>query len=123
VKLKRAIFVSSTEAPGRHDRVAFLQSTEPQRKDCYVADLWLGPLGVMAGEDVYPMHMFRRLTVDGANVARHVGDEPVSDSVVVERDAFLAAMSGAVSSDLAGLAARESSEPAKRRGRPSKPKE
>ena len=124
MKLKRAIFVSSTEAPGRHDRVAFLQSTEPQRKDCYVADLWLGPLGVMAGEDVYPMHMFRRLTVDSANVTQYVDDEaPISDSVVVERDAFLAAMCGAVSSDLAGLAARESAEPPKRRGRPPKPKE
>ena len=86
MKLAKAIFISSTEAPGRNDRVAFLQSTQPERRDCYVADLWLGELGVMAGDELYPLHMFRRLTVDSSLAA---GDESTSAA----REAFVDAMS------------------------------
>lgn len=109
MKLAKAIFVSSTEAPGRNDRVAFLQSTQPERRDCYVADLWLGELGVMAGDELYPLHMFRRLTVDSSSLSN-------DESPVAARAAFI----GAMSSDLTGLAARESAETPKRRGRPPK---
>lgn len=112
MKLKKAIFVSSTEAPGRHDKVAFLQSSEPERRDCYVPDLWLGPLGVMAGDDVYPLHMFRRLTVDSTAIE-------ANESPAAAREAFV----GAMASDLAGLAAREAAELPKRRGRPPRSRE
>jgi len=85
MKLAKAIFVSSTEAPGRNDRVAFLQSTQPERRDCYVADLWLGELGVMAGDELYPLHMFRRLTVDSLL-------ETLCESTSAAREAFVGAM-------------------------------
>jgi hypothetical protein len=85
MKLAKAIFVTSTEAPGRNDRVAFLQSTQPERRDCYVADLWLGELGVMAGDELYPLHMFRRLTVDSLL-------EAMCESTSSAREAFVGAM-------------------------------
>lgn len=68
MKLRRVVFVQSVEAPGRSDRVAYLQSNEPERRDCYAPDLWLSPLGVQAGDEIYPLHLVRRMTVDSAAV-------------------------------------------------------
>lgn len=121
MKLAKAIFVSSTEAPGRNDRVAFLQSTQPERRDCYVADLWLGELGVMAGDELYPLHMFRRLTVDSSLAA---SDELPSAA----REAFVNAMgrddaeteTQRISAET--LAMLNIAHKAKRRGRPPKPR-
>ena len=97
MKLSRVIFTGMVEAPGRTDRVSYLQSTEPARKDCYAPDLWLSPLGVMAGDDIYPIHLVRRMTVDAASVEQH----PVES-----REAFVGAMDAAP----------------RRRGRPPKSK-
>lgn len=108
MKLKRVIFRESCEAPGTNSRVAYLQSTDAARRDSYVADLRLLSFGVMAGDEVYPLHMVRRMTVDEQAEAEH---EP------------------AIESDLKGLAAREAdhlanipwaTEPPKKRGRPPK---
>jgi len=105
MKLKRVIFRESCEAPGTNSKVSYLQSTEPLRKDSYVEDLRLASFGVIAKDEVYPLHMIRRLTVD----AQEVAAEQVSD--------------------LKGLAAHEAdhlanlpwaSEPPKKRGRPPK---
>jgi len=105
MKLKRVIFRESCEAPGTNSKVSYLQSTEPLRKDSYVEDLRLASFGVIAKDEVYPLHMIRRLTVD----AQEVEAEQVSD--------------------LKGLAAHEAdhlanlpwaSEPPKKRGRPPK---
>lgn len=68
MKLRRVVFLQSVEAPGRSDRVAYLQSHEPERRDCYAPDLWLSPLGVQAGDDIYPIHLVRRMTVDASAV-------------------------------------------------------
>jgi len=100
VKLKRVVFANSVEAPGRGDRVAYLQSYEPERKDCYAADLWLSPLGVMAGDEIYPIHMVRRITVDAASA---------ESKPAAEREAFVQAMSA--------------DDAPKRRGRPPKQRE
>lgn len=96
MKLARVVFLQSVEAPGRNDRVAYLQSNEPQRKDCYAPDLWLSPLGVQAGDEIYPIHLVRRMTVDAASIEGAAPNE--------SREAFVAAMDGAP----------------KRRGRPPK---
>ncbi len=98
MKLAKVVFLQSVEAPGRSDRVAYLQSYEPQRKDCYAPDLWLSPLGVQAGDEIYPIHLVRRMTVDVAAV-----EASASDS----RETFVAAMDDAP----------------KRRGRPPKAKD
>jgi hypothetical protein len=106
MKLKRVIFKESCEAPGGKSRVAYLQSTEPLRRDSFVADMRLVSFGVMAGDEIYPLHMIRRMTVDVDAVEE--AQEP---------------------SDLKGLAAHESDhlanipwaiDPPKKRGRPSK---
>lgn len=57
------IFTESCEAPGALNRVAYLQSTEPARRDSYVEVLELTPLGVVALNEIYPMHMLRRVTL------------------------------------------------------------
>jgi len=82
VKLKRVVFVQSVEAPGRSDRVAYLQSNEPERRDCYAPDLWLSTLGVQAGDEIYPLHLVRRMTVDSAAVL----------DAVPQRERFVEAM-------------------------------
>jgi hypothetical protein len=105
MRLKRVIFRESCEAPGTNSKVSYLQSTEPLRKDSYVEDLRLASFGVIAKDEVYPLHMIRRLTVD----AQELEAEQASD--------------------LKGLAAHEAdhlanlpwaSEPPKKRGRPPK---
>jgi hypothetical protein len=63
VRLARVIFTESCEAPGALNRVAYLQSTEPARRDSYVEVLELTPLGVVALSEIYPMHMLRRVTL------------------------------------------------------------
>ena len=63
MKLARVIFTESVEAPGGLNRVSYLQSTDPKRTDSYRDDLWLGPHGVMAGDEIYPLSMIRRITV------------------------------------------------------------
>ena len=57
------IFTESCEAPGALNRVAYLQSTEPARRDSYVEVLELTPLGVVALNEIYPLHMLRRVTL------------------------------------------------------------
>lgn len=97
MKLAKVVFLQSVEAPGRNDRVAYLQSYEPQRKDCYAPDLWLSPLGVQAGDEIYPIHLVRRMTVDVA----------AAESAAESRETFVAAMDDAP----------------KRRGRPPRGRE
>lgn len=63
MRLARVIFTESCEAPGALNRVAYLQSTEPARRDSYVEVLELTPLGVVALNEIYPMHMLRRVTL------------------------------------------------------------
>lgn len=84
--------------------MTYLQSTEPARRDSYVADLRLASFGVMAGDEIYPLHMVRRITVDSVSAASEAPD-------------------------LGGLAAREADhlvnlpwavDPPKKRGRPPK---
>ena len=84
MKLKRVVFAQSVEAPGRSDRVAYLQSNEPERRDCYAPDLWLSTLGVQAGDDIYPIHLVRRMTVDSAAVL----------DASPQRERFVEAMNG-----------------------------
>ena len=57
------IFTESCEAPGALNRVAYLQSTEPARRDSYVEVLELTPLGVVALNEIYPLNMVRRVTL------------------------------------------------------------
>lgn len=66
MRLSRVIFRESCEGPGVLTRVAYLQSTEPARRDSYVADLALTPLGVSAGAELYPLSMIRRVTIESA---------------------------------------------------------
>lgn len=89
MKLKRVLFVQSVEAPGRNDRVAYLQSTDPVRKDSYAPDLVLSPLGVQAGDEIYPMHLVRRITVDADAVERDTVE------VAPQREAFVGALEAA----------------------------
>lgn len=63
MRLARVIFTESCEAPGALNRVAYLQSTEPARRDSYVEVLELTPLGVVALNEIYPMHVLRRVTL------------------------------------------------------------
>ncbi len=63
MRLARVIFTESCEAPGALNRVAYLQSTEPARRDSYVEVLELTPLGVVALNEIYPLHMLRRVTL------------------------------------------------------------
>jgi hypothetical protein len=74
MKLARVIFTESVEAPGGLNRVAYLQSTDAKRADSYRDDLWLGPQGVMAGDEIYPLSMVRRITV--AREEAEVADLP-----------------------------------------------
>lgn len=76
MRLARVIFTESCEAPGALNRVAYLQSTEPARRDSYVEVLELTPLGVVALNEIYPIHMLRRVTL-AAQVA------PVAPAVPV----------------------------------------
>lgn len=69
MRLARVIFTESCEAPGALNRVAYLQSTEPARRDSYVEVLELTPLGVVALNEIYPLHMLRRVTL-AAKVAQ-----------------------------------------------------
>lgn len=69
MRLARVIFTESCEAPGALNRVAYLQSTEPARRDSYVEILELTPLGVVALNEIYPLHMVRRVTL-AAQVAQ-----------------------------------------------------
>ena len=126
MKLAKAIFVTSTEAPGRNDRVAFLQSTQPERRDCYVAELWLGELGVMAGDELYPLHMFRRLTFRRLTVDSSLAASDELPSAA--REAFVGAMgrddaeteTQRISAET--VAMLNVAHKAKRRGRPPKPR-
>lgn len=74
MKLAKVIFAQSVEAPGTMSKVLYLQSTDPGRKDSYRADLWLGPLGVMAGDEIYPLHNVRRITVDAESAMQDAAD-------------------------------------------------
>lgn len=75
MKVKRAIFISSVEAPGTLNRVAYLQTTEPLRRDSFVESMSLCDVGLLVGDEVYPLHMIRRLTLDEQQ------DAPVDDHV------------------------------------------
>lgn len=63
MKITRVIFRESCEAPGSTSKVAYLQTTEPARRDSYAPDLRLTPYGVAAGSELYPMHVVRRCTL------------------------------------------------------------
>lgn len=64
MKVTRAIFVASVEAPGGLNRVAYLQTTEPARRDSYVETMRLCDVGLLAGDELYPLHTIRRITLD-----------------------------------------------------------
>lgn len=105
MKVKRAIFVGSVEAPGGLNRVAYLQTTEPIRKDSFVESMRLCDVGLLAGDELYPLHTIRRLTLDENQ------DEPVAKPEPKPDD------------HLADIPWADDVRPEpKRRGRPPKPK-
>lgn len=121
MRFDRVIFRESAEAPTSNVRLAYIQSTEPNRRDSYVEVITCNQFGIMAANALYPWAMVRRAQVRTEPPAANT----VVEHYIREMAAKRAGDMAEVEDHLAGIPWADESAPAeqpKRRGRPPKAK-
>ena len=63
MKFEKVIFTESVEAPGALSKVAYLQTTDPNRRDCIVRSIEAHEHGVLVDGELYPWAIVRRATL------------------------------------------------------------
>jgi len=85
MKLSKVIFLHPIEPPKSRTRLHYLQTTDPARRDSYVASIEGNSLGVMTDGEFYPWAVVRQATtikedhlegIPWASETEHVPHEP-----------------------------------------------